>query len=44
MTRIHFASLFIRIRRAVIDTRKRGTLYPGTMECIAENIAALMAG
>jgi aminoglycoside phosphotransferase (APT) family kinase protein len=41
MTRIHFASLFIRIRRAVIDTQKRGAPYLGTVACIAENIAAL---
>jgi aminoglycoside phosphotransferase (APT) family kinase protein len=42
MARIHFASLFIRIRRAVIDTHKRGAPYPGTIDCIAENIAMLL--
>ncbi len=41
MARIHFASLFIRIRSAMIDTQKRGAPYPGTIACIAENIAAL---
>lgn len=44
MTHIHFSSLFIRIRRAVIDTQKRGVPYPGTIACIAENIVALADG
>jgi aminoglycoside phosphotransferase (APT) family kinase protein len=42
MARIHFASIFIRIRRAVIDTQKHGAPYPGTITCIGENIAALV--
>lgn len=42
--RIHFASLFIRIRRAMREARKhrRGVPNPATLACIEENINALL--